>query len=164
MQSYINYLLEDIANAQRPEHDESDVSTPKEETFEDYIAEVERWLEHEPVHTFSYYCGLQKEQFPPAEQLNKKQLNQIIRAFNQLLFSWNLGTAIPEKIPPAKYYSLLISVLDEKTEIVNSGFMTFEFCNYDPPSCPFQEYCDCKDFQYSDDNMNNDLPEGDLPF
>ena len=93
----------------------------------------------------------------------KKQLQQIIKAFNHLLFTWNLSVDIPKKVPLAKTYSLLISTLDEKTDIVNSGFMTFEFCNYDRPSCPFGVYCICEDFDV-DDNMDIDLPKGDLPF
>ncbi len=165
MQSYINGLLEDIADAHRKEQDYSATEfVSDEDDMEQHFAEIEHWLEHEPMHTFSYYCGLQKEQFPPAEKLNKKQLIEIIKAFNHLLFTWNLDASIPKKIPPAKHYSLLISVLDEKTDIVKSGFITFEFCNYDPPSCPFQEHCDCKDFHDTDDTMNVDLAEGDLPF
>ncbi|MEP7168015.1 MAG: hypothetical protein ABI855_01465 [Bacteroidota bacterium] len=165
MQSYINHLLEDITKAQRAELSIAEIVATFPKTFEEEMEEIERWVEHEPMHTFSYYCGLQKEQFPPAEKLNKKQLQQIIKAFNHLLFTWNLSADIPEAIPLNKNYSLLISVLDEKTDIVNSGFMTFEFCNYDPPSCPFGEYCNCKKFENDvDSNMNVDIPEGDLPF
>lgn len=165
MQSYINQLLEDIANAQREELTLAEIVSGFPSTIEEELEEIERWVEHEPTHTFSYFCGLQKVQFPPADRLTKNQLQQIIKAFNQLLFTWNLDTAIPKKIPPAKYYSLIVSVLDEKIDIVNSGFITIEFCNYDSASCPFEEYCDCKQFeQEDDDNMNIDLPEGDLPF
>lgn len=168
MQSYINYLLQDINKAQRTE--ESCIITDKKESqsIEEHFAEIERWLEgEEPAHSFSYYCGLQKEQFPPAEKLTKVQLLQINDAFRHLLFTWNLDASIPKEIPPAKTYSLLTSVLDEKTDIVNSGFMTFEFCNYDPESCPFEQYCSCKDFEQDigDDDMKDYMPPvGDLPF
>lgn len=165
MQSYINQLLEDIVQAQKSEDVDATFGDAEPQTIEDEFAEIDRWLEHEPEHTFSYYCGLEKEQFPPAEKLSIKQTQQITEAFMHLLFTWNLGAAIPKNIPPRKKYTLLISVLDEKTDIVNSGFMTFEFCNYDPPSCPFEEYCTCKDFEDNTNaDMNVDLPEGELPF
>jgi hypothetical protein len=166
MQPYINHLLEDITKAHRTEElIPAMLDSPKTQTIEDDFAEIERWLENDPIHTFSYYCGLEKELFPPAEQFSKKQLLSIIKAFKHLLFSWNLDASIPKNVPPAKTYSLLLSVLDRKTDIVNSGFMTFEFCNYDSSTCPFEEYCTCKDFEIDgDDNMNTDLQEGELPF
>jgi hypothetical protein len=164
MQTYINYLIEDIINAERTDGITTDHSTEKQQTFEEYIAEVERYLEQNPARTFSYYCGLNKEQFPPAEKLSEEQILQISKAFKHLLFTWNLDVSIPESIPSAKYYSLLISVLDEKTEIVDSGIITFEFCNYDPPSCPFEGYCSCKDFELDNKgSIGNYKHDGDWP-
>jgi hypothetical protein len=167
MQAYINHLIDDIKNAQRPL--EAYPLPAKEETpsIEEHFAEIERWLQREePAHTFSYYCDLQKEIFPPAEKLTKKQLLQINKAFRHLLFSWNLDAYIPKEIPPAKTYSLLVTILDKKTDIVSSGFITFEFCNYDYPTCPFGEYCTCKNFEIDAGNdMENYSPPGDdLPF
>lgn len=165
MQSYINHLLEDIVNAERADEMKTNFGSEKEQTFEEHIEEVERFLEQNPAHTFSYYSGLKKEQFPPVEKLNEEQLLQINKAFEHLLFTWNLDVAIPEGIPSAKYYLLLISVLDEKTDIPESGFITFEFCNYDPPSCPFEEHCSCKDFELDNkDSMDNYKQDGDLRF
>jgi hypothetical protein len=167
MQSYVNHLLQDIIDAQRAEIDYSEIYKSKPQSIEEHFEEIERWLEgEEPAHSFSYYCGLQTEQFPPSDKLTEEQVMQINEAFKHLLFTWNLGADIPAKIPPAKTYDLLIPVLDKKTDIVNSGFITFEFCNYDPPSCPFEEYCTCKDFEM---DMENDTetgkpPDGDLPF
>ncbi len=163
MQSYINHLIEDIANAHRAEQSYTAPAVEKDESMEAHFAEIERWIEHEPTHTFSYYCGLQKEQFPPAEKLTEEQMQQINKAFGQLLFTWNLDTAIPENVPTALTYTLLVSVLDEKMEPVTSGILTFEFCNYDSASCPFGHYCTCKDFE-DDENMDIELPKGDLPF
>jgi hypothetical protein len=167
MQSYLNHLLEDIANAQRVDEPYSITEKEKTQSIEEHFAEIERWLEgEEPAHTFSYYCGLQKEQFPPAEKLTGLQLKQINKAFRYLLFTWNLDANIPKEVPPSKVYSMLINLLDSKTDIVNSGFMTFEFCNYDPASCPFEQYCSCKEFENDSDNdMENYNPkDGDLPF
>jgi hypothetical protein len=167
MQSYINQLLEDIADAQRIDEPYSITEKEKSQSIEEHFIEIERWLEgEEPDHTFSYYCGLQKEQFPPAEKLTELQLKQINNAFRHLLFSWNLDANIPKEVPSAKTYSMLISLLDNKTDIVNSGFMTFEFCQYDPASCPFEQYCSCKEFENDSENdMDNfNLKNEDFPF
>ena len=165
MQSYINHLIEDITQAERSQelYTRDNFGQPK--TLEEEFAEIERWLEQGPAHTFGYYCGLEQEQFPPAEKLTEKQLKQVIKSFSHLLFTWNLNADIPANVPLNKKYALLISILGEKTDIVSIGFLTFDFCNYDPPSCPFEEHCICKDFEdYTNDIMSDDLPDEALPF
>lgn len=165
MQKYINQLLEDIEAAHRPEAEEQ----PKDKPFsiEQHFEEVERWLERDdPEHTFSYYCGLQPEQFPPEERLTNKQLRTIYKAFGHLLFSWNLDADIPKSMPLRKAYSFLISTLEHKVEIVNDGFITIEFCTCDPPSCPFEEYCTCKKYLEESDEIKWNSEDGnyELPF
>ena len=52
MQSYINHLLADIAEACREQQPESYSAAAGEndlEAIERYFEEVEQWLEHEPV-------------------------------------------------------------------------------------------------------------------
>lgn len=70
MQSYINHLLEDITNAQKAEDSIAVYEKEEPKSIEEHFNEIERWLEdEEPANTFSYYCGLEKEQFPQAEGL-----------------------------------------------------------------------------------------------
>jgi hypothetical protein len=168
MQSYINHLLSDITEACREEQRETFSSASGEndvEAIERYFEEVERWLEQEPEHDFSYYCGLQKEQFPPAEQLTNEQLEAVSLAFEKLLFTWNIGVEMPDKLPAAQKYNLLISVLERKVAIVESGFETIEFCSYDPPSCPFNEWCTCKELGLKDqDDEVEDVDPDSLSF
>ena len=168
MQKYVDQLILDIQNAERPEEEKKHDTAvlTDEEAMAKHFEDVERWLEgEEPAHTFSYYCDLQKEIFPPADKLTLPQTEQIITAFNRLLFTWNLSAGIIEELPRDKYYTLLISVLDEKTDIVDDGFLVFEFCNYHSPTCPYGEYCTCKEYEAlgSDDEMT-DINETDLPF
>ena len=144
MQSYINYLLEDICKACRPQESVSPTATTQ--TFEEHIAEVEAWLENKPEKTFGSYCGLDRTQFPPAEQLTSPQMESVCKAFKDLLFSWNLGADIPEKVPLAKTYSLLIGILDKEILIVTSGFYYFDFCTGNDEGCELGEYCPCKTF------------------
>ena len=158
MQSYINHLLADITEACREQQPEAYSAATGEndlDAIERYFEEVERWLENEPEHDFSYYSGLQIEQFPPAEQLTNEQMEAVSLAFEKLLFTWNIGVEMPEKLPVSRKYALLVSVLEKKVAIVENGFETIEFCSYDPPSCPFDEWCTCKELglkdQYDDD-------------
>ena len=169
MQSYINHLLSDIAEACREEQPETYSAATAEndvDAIERYFEEVERWLEHEPEHDFSYYCGLQKEQFPPTEKLTDDQMEAVSHAFEKLLFTWNIGVELPDKLPAARKYSLLVSVLERKVAIVENGFETIEFCSYDPPSCPFNEYCTCRELGLKDhhDEDLDDIDPDSIPF
>jgi len=164
MQSYINYLLQDLEAAQGKEVSRPGPDAKGEFWFEAHSAEGERFVQGgEPEHPFSYYCGLEAAQFPPAEKLNPEQLCQVISAFNLLLLSWNLGTDIPEELPPELTYQLLVSTLEIKTEIVNEGFITLEFCSYEPASCLFGKHCRCKDLEELN-NPDLNASEGELPF
>lgn len=164
MQAYIDYLLQDMAAAHRNEEPIPPGELSGEDSFETHIAEVEKYLQGgEPNHTFGYYCGLESVQFPPTDRLNSDQLSQFISAFNSLLLSWNLGTDIPDEAPTELTYRLLVSVLDQKTEIVDYGMITLEFCTYDQPSCLFGEHCMCKDIE-DWHYPSTDAKDGDLPF
>ena len=169
MQSYINHLLADITEACREQQPETYSAAAGEndlEAIERYFEEVERWLENEPEHDFSYYCGLQTEQFPPPEKLTSEQMETVSLAFEKLLFTWNIGVEMPEKLPVYRKYTLLVSILEKKVAIVENGFETIEFCSYDPPSCPFDEWCTCKELglkdQYDDDL--EDVDPDSIPF
>jgi hypothetical protein len=148
MQSYINYLLADIAGAGREPVAESRHHTPggPQQSIDEYFREMQQFLENYPQHPFSYYCGLSKEQFPPATQLSEEQMNAICAAFRSMLDTWNITADIHIKVPASKIYSLLVSVLDEKVSIGLDGVTTIEFCNYHPPSCAMGEYCTCREF------------------
>ncbi len=145
MQEYINQLLEDIMAAHRPATEEKSGDEPF--SIEKHFEEVERWFANDPAFTFAEHCGLKPEQFPPVERLTDEQLLIIYKAYEQLLNNWNLDADIPESLPLRRAYPILINTLHEKVEIVNDGFITIEFCPYNVPSCPFGEYCRCKEFE-----------------
>jgi len=143
MRKYIKQLIEDIQNAHRQFTKEE---AEKAQTFEQHIEEVERYIEGEDLsqQPFSYHCGLQKEQFPPVDRLSNEQMNKVCTAFEELLASWNIHAHLPDKIPVEMAYKVLVDLLDEKITIVTTGFIGWEFCDYEPDSCVFKEYCTCK--------------------
>ena len=146
MSPYLAYLLTDIRAAHRSEDYRP---RPERQTLEEHFAEVEAWLagEREDTHTFGWHCGLENGVFPPAERLTEAQMAEVVEAFDQLLFSWNITTDIPESVPIETAYRLLVSVLERKVSIVDSGFIGIEFCEYEPENCPFGlKWCVCKDF------------------
>ena len=83
------------------------------------------------------------ENFPPAEQLADEEMTLIRKAFEKMMFTWNQGIALPEKLPAALAYKMTVDTLNMKTTIVNSGQMSFDFCTGYAPDCIFKEYCPC---------------------
>jgi hypothetical protein len=147
MQNYLNQLLTDIRAAQRPEETTFQFES---QPIEDHFAEVEAWLagELEDAHPFGWHCGLEAGQFPPAEQLTDVQMNDLVQALDQLLFSWNITTNLPNGIPIATAYRLLVGVLDSQVSIVTTGFIGLEFCDYEPETCPFGDgFCQCLKYE-----------------
>jgi len=124
MHPYIPHLLADIATAHRVEIPEEKFPRTIEEEFE----EIDKWVSgEEPEHTFGYYCGLSSENFPPAEQLTDEEMILVRRAFEEMMFTWNQGIDLPERLPAAFAYKMIVDSLSMKTTIVNSGNMSFDF-------------------------------------
>ncbi len=165
MHPYLPHLLSDIEAANR-------IEIPKEParkiSLEEEMEEIEKWLEgKEPDHTFGYYCGLEANNFPPPEQLTKKDMKEVCKAFKHMMFTWNLDIDLPKNFPTTLQYSFLIKTLNEKTEIVNSGFVSFDYCTGYAPDCVFKEYCMClKYYNNSDNDMKNTTNDDsdELPF
>jgi hypothetical protein len=142
MHPYIPHLLADIKAAHRREDEYGGFAPPA--SIEEELEEIERWVAGpEPEHTFGYYCGLKSADFPPAEQLSNQDLRCVCKAFQELLFTWNADISLPEALPLPLKYRFMVNTLDEGFTVVNSGFMTFDYCSGYAPECPFKEYCPC---------------------
>lgn len=161
MHPYIPHLLDDIARAYRQD-------VPKELpalSLEEELEAIDRWMEHEePEQTLSYYCGLKVEDFPPASQLKTRDIQTVCKAFRKMLGSWNLDVEFPSALPPALYYYFLINTLNEKTSIPDIGFMTFDYCTGNAPTCVFKEYCSCLKHWNKKEKDFYKTNEDELPF
>jgi hypothetical protein len=142
IQSYVDYLLEDMKQAEGKLDDPATLT--EEPDLSEHFMEMEKMVHEDPLNTFGKICGLSKEQFPPLDQLSKKQIHIIMRAFHQLLSSWNLAIVVPKKLPDSEQYKLIYQLLDQKVHIIKWGTSHIEFCSYEEETCPFGKYCDCK--------------------
>lgn len=141
MSLYHTQLLVDIRAAHHPEE-----LNIQPQSLEVHFAEVEAWLagEMENAETFGQHCSLQTVQFVPAVDLTETQMNDLVHALDQLLYSWNITTDIPNDVPVATAYGLLVGVLDRKVTLMSSGFTGIEFCQYESSTCPFgKTWCRC---------------------
>ena len=142
IQPYVNYLIGDIAAAER-EGGNNCVAISSEEDFVKHFLEIEKFAE-EPMQTFGQLCGMKREEFPPADKLSIRQMQQINKAFHKLLETWNCMAIIPEKFPVTSHYRLLLSLLDEKMHVMNGGTMCFDFCTGESEGCALGDFCSCR--------------------
>ena len=168
MQKYIRQLTADIRAAARQETFE-----PNEKllntSIEDHFAEVEAWLAGElPQERIGEILGLEAIQFPPVERLNRNQLRKICEAFEQTMQTYNVDFDIPKRLPWKTRYQLLVGKIDDSVAICDDGFITVEFCDYNPKECPFgSRYCSCKQFEdddFTSTSGSGENGEEDLPF
>ncbi len=139
------------------------------QTIEEHFEEIDRWLEgEEPPHNFGYFCGLDAGNFPPAEQLTDDEMIIIRKAFEHMMFTWNHGIDLPETLPVAFAYKMIVDSLNMKTNIVNSGCMSFDFCSGYAPDCVLKEYCPClkiwNETNDEDREMDSAGDNSELPF
>lgn len=168
MHLYLSHLLADIAAAHRSESEiVEEENNPQ--TIEQYFEEVDLWLAgKEPPHTFGYYCGLESVNFPPSEQLSEEEMEMICSSFKKMMYTWKPGISLPENLPVAFAYTMIVDSLNSKTDIPNNGFMDFDLCSGYAPGCVFKEYCPCWETWNSidddDPNMSINLSGKELPF
>ncbi|PZX50192.1 hypothetical protein [Algoriphagus chordae] len=144
MQAYIDYLVEDIMAAHRPEdYFSKSPKNSQEEDLEEALKESEKFVSQEKRFGFEGYCGLKRESFPPKDQLSEAQLAQVTTAFVAMMKSWNLEVAFPDDLPQLRRYELLMGILVGPVMIFKHGYYCFDFCTGNPEGCELGEYCPC---------------------
>ncbi len=163
MQRYIDQLIGDMQEAKNRPRPQK-MSLPPELEF---VRGAEEYLYGE-LYEMGNLFGLKKMQFPPVEKLNPEQIKKLVLEFEQLWQAFNFYPDFPDGLPETIKYKILVDYLEHKTTYVTQGNNHFEFCTYDPDSCPFpEEFCTCKDFEIEDDDIdmsNFTSSDKDLPF
>jgi len=162
MHPYLIHLLEDIEKAKRPGYKEYDPFSKNlteegtgfhesiSDALDEHLMEMEKYVSEDPPSTFGDYCGLKVSDFPPAEQLTEEDMQVVIEAFKKMSYTWNLDFSFPETLPTPLFYKIMVDTLEEKTWIVSSGTVSFDYCSGDPDGCIFGEYCNCLKYWQED--------------
>lgn len=164
MERYIAQFIEDLLAKHKPDAEPTRPYFDNDDDPDDLFGDVERYLSGGYEQRIGDVLELIPEQFPPADQLTLDQMSQLVKAYHDLLFSWNISTDLPDGISMPIAYQLLVSTLDREVYLSEDGFVTIEFCTYDSHTCPFTDVCRC-DEQYEE--MKKIIrPEGedDYPF
>lgn len=149
MHPYIPHLLTDIEKAKRQNNNQP--HDPKPLSFEEQMEEVERWVSGDGEQPLSYFNGLKKQDFPPAEQLSLKEVESVCNAFDGMLETWNIIVDYPEKMPIHERYSFLREkVVEKRISPMGFGSIHLDFCTSNPEGCDWGKYCSCLKYQQDD--------------
>jgi len=141
MKNYVSQLISDILNAQM-----APITTAEKEkiSFEEEMEAIENYAEGRNIPPIlSIQCGLTTEQFPPEEQLEDEEIQQIIDAFDKMLQSRNIIMDMPERVPPRRAYPIIVNLLHKEAWYFPTGTLHFDFCTGYAPGCELGEYCSC---------------------
>src|SRR4051812_33597121 len=101
-------------------------------------------MKEDRKYTFGYFCGLKKEDFPPSDQLLKKEMKMVSSVFKKMMCSsWNLQCWLPKALPANLVYDLLIRTLERKINPMESGVVQFSYCSMDSTNCLLGLHCTC---------------------
>lgn len=148
MHPYLKHLLRDIQNAYR---DLDNQSQSEEESLEETFRDLENWISGTTEQSISYYTGLNKEDFPPSEQLSEPDMLKILHAFSDMMSSWNVAIDYPAAMPTIERYNFLIhTVIDDHTPLMNHGTIHLDYCSGNTEGCDWGQYCTC--LEYTEDD------------
>ena len=164
MQRYIEQLIEDIEEAKNRPRPPKMLLPPELE----FVRGAEEYL-HGEQYEMGKLFGLEIKQFPPEDKLSEEEIQALTDKITELWQVFNFIPVFPEGLPVKYKYKLLVDYLEYKTTYISEGNNHFEFCTYDPESCPFpEEFCTCKDFEFDDEDLemppSDDFDEDALPF
>lgn len=148
MHPYLSHLLEDIKLAYREKTQPSATAQQSTEELETemYFEEIERYVSGDNEQTFGYYCGLESEIFPPADQFNELEREEVCTALENMFSSWNLEVSLPDNVPLAFRYELMVRVFDLPFTPFTTGVLVMDFCTGDSEGCNLGKYCPCLHF------------------
>ena len=161
MQKYINQLLQDIEEVihvrwrnNPPHFYQAGIPDPylikpknmedkpkKEVSFEKQMEEIEMYTHGDKPQNMYNYFGFSFEQFPPISILNKNQADKLTNAILRMWAAFNYTSSIPEKVPSEIVYPVLCEQMEKPQMLFNNGIIGIEFCDYNPKTCPFGDYC-----------------------
>lgn len=97
------------------------------------------------INSMAELVGIEREVFPPAEQLTEQQLTQLVRAIDKLWLAYNLYTFFPDTVPVAERYRFILAKWDEGLQYRSNQMSRIPSCTNQSDNCPFGTYCACQE-------------------
>jgi hypothetical protein len=98
-----------------------------------------------PLRELEEWTGIKKEQLPPVEMLNDKQVNRLLDALKKMLDAYNWSFVLQTDVPRRIQYAAIRDNFDQQTKVKSWHMGFFELCRTgtEHKSCALGEYCQC---------------------
>ncbi len=165
MEKYVNQLIEELEKlkANKPDKPNVNILYPDHPALDyglDYIAE---W-ECAPMVPMAELMGFGQENLPIVDRLTESQALAINEKILDVWLVFNFYADFPDGLPELTKYKIIRKRWGEDVQYISEGMCHFEFCDYNPESCPFGiEYCSCKDIEPFDMDDMKPLNENESP-
>lgn len=152
MDKYVSQLIQDInremSKMPEPPSDLWDTVDINNECEVEDISYIEQY-HNGAQNRLEDNVGIKKELLPPEKKLNDEQVEQLLKALENLLEYHNYEAAYPhENLTVRTKYHLLYTNWQEKQPKVSFGRVGIEFCDFNEEECPIPGFCSsCKDYE-----------------
>jgi len=106
--------------------------------------------------------GIPQNSFPEFIDMDGIQIRKVLKAMFELLDAYKLKVHYPETLPFELKYEILSEAWDTTyvKHLPISGD-DIDYCTMDTMTCPYGEYCDCGDEDFTGEE---DMPPEDVDF
>jgi len=149
MEKYVIQLIEELEKLKdnKPDKPNVHILYPDHPALEYGLDHIAEW-ECAPMIPMADLMGLQQENLPIVEKLNESQAAAICEKILEVWREFNFYAYFPDGLPALIKYKLVRQRWGEDVQYISEGMCHFEFCYYEPESCPFGwDYCSCKDIE-----------------
>lgn len=162
IQRYLDQLIEDIDEKMKvPSLAKINKQESENLSFEE---EMEMFEKDEGIPVMEY-SKIYKENLPPPDQLNIKQVKVLVEKLSQLLAKWNFHLEFPERLPAKKKYKLIYAHWEEFNIPAFDWHFHYDFCSGTCEECEVEKYCETAKQEYyiPDDSVENyELTESEM--
>jgi hypothetical protein len=137
MERYINQLIEELGEAIAMNINPPIASNQVENIdFPDEAA-----FEPENRKPIAYWLEKESKIFPPVKLLTVRQMKILSRIMEMAFEKINVAVDLPEKMPHAERYSILLELWDKPVPFMSCGTYHIDFCSGDCEGCRIRKYC-----------------------
>jgi hypothetical protein len=153
MNTYITQLIELIDEAVAKSPISITMNGDSEEEYDQQFAE--EFLQGKP-EKISVVTGIERYNFPNAEQLSPKQLSNVLKATEELLRAYNWEFMFPENVTEKAKYQFIIDNWNTEHIFCQKGVVQIETCKFNEDQCPFPKHCQvCHSFKCNKDSSHH---------
>lgn len=149
MQNYINQLIEDFNKAEAKPTEDIEFSND----YDEFVEQM-KLIEEASIEPAEKVLGVSYNELPPADRLNKQQIQKLMIAILNALSAKGTEVNFPANAIPVELAYTQLREHFKEGFYATPGWI-IDFCSGYCPDCPFKDYCDNCDHDWVMKELNN---------